>query len=230
MIQQLGIFTSVRVFGDLTRLIQVVANLLNNAAKYQHEGGLGIGRSLVRTLVEMHGGTVHARSDVNGGGSEFEVRLPALVTEHVRLRATPATAIAPVDGPSRRILVVDDNRDSAESMAMLLRLRGHEVAVAHDAHRAIELAAEMEPTVVLLDIGLPEMDGYEVCRRLRAQGMEDAQIIAMTGYGQERDRQRSIEAGFDAHTVKPVAIEEIAKLLATPRGSRHRNRPQPATT
>lgn len=135
-----------------------------------------------------------------------------------------------MDGPSRRILVVDDNRDSAESMAMLLRLRGHDVAVVHDAQRAIELAAEMEPAVVLLDIGLPEMDGFEVCRRLRAQGMEDAQIIPMTGYGQERDRQRSIEAGFDAHTVKPVAIEDIATLLAAPRGSRQRDRPQPATT
>ena len=125
--------------------------------------------------------------------------------------------------------MVDDNRDSAERMAMLLRLRGHEVAVAHDAQRAIELAAEIEPAVVLLDIGLAEMDGFEVCRRLRAQGMEDAQIIAMTGYGQERDRQRSMEAGFDAHTVKPVAIEDIATLLAAPRGSHDRNRPQPAT-
>jgi signal transduction histidine kinase/ActR/RegA family two-component response regulator len=254
----------VRVDGDAARLIQVVSNLLNNAAKYQNDGGLievtlsssdgvgsitvrdrgvgiepelmshvfdlfwqaertpdreqgglGIGLSLVRNLVEIHGGTVRATSDTNGGGTEFEVRLPALPEAAVvdsprRTEAMPEEAAA-----LRRILIVDDKQDAADSMAMLLRLCGHQVLVAHGAHQALEIAAAASPSVVLLDIGLPEMDGYEVCRRLRKQGMADTQIIAMTGYGQDRDRQLSQEAGFDAHTVKPVDLDEVLKLLAS---------------
>ena len=111
--------------------------------------------------------------------------------------------------------MVDDSRDSAESLAMLLRMAGHEVLVAHDGLQAVELATAERPSVMLLDIGLPGMDGYEVCRRVRAQGMSDTLIVAMTGYGQERDRQRSSEAGFNGHTVKPVEIDEITRLLAT---------------
>ena len=259
----------VKINGDRARLIQVVSNLLNNAAKYQREdghievavssedgvgsitvrdrgagiepelmsqvfelfwqgertpdraqGGLGIGLSLVRSLVEIHGGSVRGSSDTHGGGTEFEIRLPVLTVETGGdgAHATEAASDEPDDpGALRRILVVDDKRDAAESMAMLLRLRGHQVLVAHDARQALEIAAVAWPSVILLDIGLPEIDGYEVCRRLRQQGMVDTQIIAMTGYGQERDRQRSKEAGFDAHTVKPVDIGEILKLLASHR-------------
>jgi CheY-like chemotaxis protein len=126
-------------------------------------------------------------------------------------------AVAPSavpSGPARRILVVDDNRDAAESLAALLRLGGHQVTVAHEGRQALDITAAEKPSFVLLDIGLPEMDGYEVCRRVRAQGLADAQIIAMTGYGQDRDRQRSKEAGFDNHMVKPVDIGEVFRLLA----------------
>lgn len=118
-----------------------------------------------------------------------------------------------VSATSHRILVVDDNRDAAESVAALLRMWGHEVMVAYEADAALAMAAEAMPSVVLLDIGLPNTDGYEVCRRLRQHGMTNSRIIAMTGYGQERDRNRSRQAGFDAHTVKPVAIAEILRLL-----------------
>jgi CheY-like chemotaxis protein len=181
------------------------------------QGGLGIGLSLVRSLVERHGGSVRGSSDTHGGGTDFEIRLPVL-TEEIAGHGARETEPTPEEsGALRRILVVDDKRDAAESMAMLLRLRGHQVLVAHDAREALEIAAVAWPSVVLLDIGLPEIDGYEVCRRLRQQGMVDTQIIAMTGYGQERDRQRSKEAGFDAHTVKPVDIGEVLKLLASHR-------------
>ena len=116
--------------------------------------------------------------------------------------------------PNRqRILVVDDNRDSAESMAMLLRLGGHEVTVAHDGPKALELAATEKPGVLLVDIGLPGMDGYEVCRRLREMGLTESRIIALTGFGQERDRQRAQAAGFDHHAVKPIAFPELSRLI-----------------
>ena len=179
------------------------------------QNGLGIGLSLVKNLVMMHGGTVHAYSEGSRLGSEFVVTLPLIAD---------ASAVAPAsgdarpakapEGPRRKILVVDDNRDAAESVAMLLRLRGHEVTVAYEAESALEIAAVASPSVVLLDIGLPETDGYELCRRLRQNGMAHSRIIAMTGYGQERDRVLSREAGFDAHTVKPVVIEDLVKLLA----------------
>jgi CheY-like chemotaxis protein len=112
-----------------------------------------------------------------------------------------------------RVLVVDDNHDAADSLAVLLRLRGHEVQVAHDGARALELAEKDLPALVLMDLGLPGMDGYETCRRFRARGWADTRIIAMTGYGQDRDRDRALDAGFDAHAVKPVEFAELAKLL-----------------
>ncbi|HEX9895486.1 MAG TPA: response regulator [Gemmatimonadales bacterium] len=253
----------VRMVGDQARLTQVVANLLNNAATYQNEGGqidliaserendalitvrdqgigiapealvdlfelfsqgerspdslhggLGIGLSLVKTLVEMHGGTVSAASEGPGRGSEFVVRLPCAPAEPGRLEENGFSSSAMLEGPPRRILVVDDSRDAAETLALLLTLSGHEVLVAHDGPGALALAVAERPTVVLLDIGLPGMDGYEVCRRAREQGLRDTTIIAMSGYGQDRDRQRSSEAGFDGHTVKPVAISELTALLA----------------
>jgi len=254
--------TPLLVRGDPARLTQVVANLLNNAAKYQMEngtimvriehdgtdsvivvkdggigitresmprifdlfaqgerapdraaGGLGIGLSLVKQIVELHGGTVRAESPGPGLGSEFVVHLPASIDSLTTQADGTSAAVLSVDAP-RRILVVDDNVDAAESMAMLLRLRGHEVVVAHNGEDALRLAGERPPSVVLLDIGMPGMDGYEVCRRFRTSGLGEMRIIAMTGFGLEQDRQRSKEAGFDAHTVKPVAIAELVKLLA----------------
>jgi len=115
------------------------------------------------------------------------------------------------------VLVVDDSHDSANSLATLLRFNGHEVFVAHDGEAALELSVAVRPNVVLLDIGLPGMDGYEICRRMRKLGLEDTYIIAMTGYGQERDRRRSSEAGFDEHTVKPVDIEQLSRLISSVR-------------
>ena len=129
-------------------------------------------------------------------------------------RSHEVTAAPEPVGPSRRILMVDDNRDAANSLAALLRLRGHDVMVAHDGKRALDITRAHRPSFVLLDIGLPEIDGYELCRRVREQGLDDAQIIAMTGYGQESDRQRAKEAGFDQHMVKSVDLGEVIRLLA----------------
>ena len=188
------------------------------------EGGLGLGLTLVRRLTEMHGGTVAATSAGEGQGSEFVVRLPVLPDVAPTVRpAKPALAerrVAPVSG--RRILVVDDNRDSAESLAMLLRLFGNDVRTVQDGRLAVEMAAAYRPDVVLLDIGLPGLDGLEVCRRLRARtGEGQPLIVAMTGYGQEEDRRRSEEAGFDAHMVKPLDLEALQELLSRPELARH---------
>ena len=248
--------------GDAARLTQVVANLLNNAAKYQAaggtitvrvardadsavitvtdggmgiapdmldqvfelftqgerapdraQGGLGIGLSLVRKLAEMHGGQVSASSKGPGHGSEFVVRLPCPSASAEAVPSRDAAGTMPTPFAPRRILVVDDNHDAAETLATLLRLHGHDVLVAHEGETALELAAAHDPAVLLLDIGLPGMDGYEVCRRIRERGNAAVRIIAMSGYGQDRDRQRSKEAGFDTHTVKPVELGELMRLL-----------------
>ncbi|HEX9095835.1 MAG TPA: ATP-binding protein [Candidatus Dormibacteraeota bacterium] len=183
------------------------------------EGGLGIGLTLVRRLTEMHGGTVAATSEGQGQGCEFVVHLPALPDEASPAGPTlPALAerhVAPASG--RRILVVDDNRDSAESMAMLLRLFGNDVRTVQDGRLALEVAAAYHPSVVLLDICLPGLDGLEVCRRLRARNDESQPlIVALTGYGMEEDRRRCQEAGFDRHMVKPVDIETLQEMLSRP--------------
>jgi PAS domain S-box-containing protein len=182
------------------------------------EGGLGLGLTLVRRLTEMHDGTVEAIS-APGQGSEFVVRLPIAADEVPAVKSTAASGAGERAGTAagRRILVVDDNRDSAESLAMLLRLLGNDVRTAHDGRLALEVAAAYRPDVVLLDIGLPGLDGFEVCRRLRGQ-YRDYQplIVAMTGYGQEEDRRRSEEAGFSAHMVKPVDLEALQELLSRP--------------
>jgi signal transduction histidine kinase/ActR/RegA family two-component response regulator len=177
------------------------------------EGGLGIGLTMVRSLVEMHGGAVSAHSDGPGRGSEFVVRLPGMPGGEEGPEG-PREAAAPAPRGCR-ILVVDDNRDSADSLALLLRLTGHAVQVAYDGRAALEAALAGSPEVVFLDIGLPGMDGHEVARRLRAQGgMEGALLVAVSGYGQEEDRVRSLEAGFDHHLVKPVEPEAVQALLA----------------
>jgi PAS domain S-box-containing protein len=184
----------------------------------EHTGsGLGIGLTLVKTLVQMHGGSVEARSAGIGQGSEFLVHLPTAVEASLPGPA-PTSAAAPTRAPvARRILVVDDNRDSAESLAMLLELHGHQTFRAHDGLEAIEEATKLRPDVILLDIGLPTLNGYETAKRIRERiGDSRPVLVALTGWGQDEDRRRSEEAGFDAHMVKPVDYRALEKLLAGP--------------
>ena len=248
---------------DPTRLAQVFANLLNNAAKYTRrgghiwltaerqgegvlvkvrdtgvgipsdmllrvfetftqvdrsldrlQGGLGIGLALVRSLVELHGGSVEARSDGPGHGSEFIVRLPlAPATRKVRTVGEDGKQLFT---PRRRILVVDDNKDSADSLAMLLTLQGSEVRTAYDGLEAVEAAAAFQPDVILSDIGMPGLDGYQAAQRIREQHHgKRVVLIAMTGWGQEEDKRRSMEAGFDFHLVKPVDLAVLDRLLSS---------------
>ena len=260
----------VLLYADPVRLIQVIANLLNNAAKYTENGGkitlraraegneavisvqdtgigippemlsrifemfvqvdasqarsrqgLGIGLTLVKRLVEMHGGTVEARSAGLGKGSDFVVRLPAIADQRVARRAD--------DGPRQRvgaerrksdlvrfrILVVDDHHDAGDSLVTLLRLLGHQVRIAYDGLAALDAVKGFRPEVVLLDIGMPGMDGFEVASRLRQDpAQERLLIVALTGYGRDEDLRRSAAAGFDAHLVKPVDISVLNTLLA----------------
>jgi len=189
-------------------------------------GGLGIGLTLVRRLVELHGGRVEAHSAGPGEGSEFVVRLPVLPAGDAKAEGrgggedSPVADAArpPVAAAPRRILVVDDSVDAAESLAILLRLQGHDVRVAHDGPAALAAAAAFHPEVVLLDIGLPGLDGYEVARRLRRRRrMAKALLVALTGYGQEEDRHRALEAGFDHHLIKPVIPQAVYELVASSR-------------
>jgi signal transduction histidine kinase len=273
----------VLLYADPVRLIQVIANLLNNAAKYTERGGrimlsarsegseavvtvrdtgvgipddmldrifdmfvqvdpsrdrsrqgLGIGLTLVRRLVELHGGTVTARSDGLGKGSEFVVRLPAFADQ----RLTRADVAQPGAGAERRksdlarfrILVVDDHHDAGDSLATLLRLLGHQVRVAYDGTSGLEAARIFKPRVALLDIGMPGMDGIELGKRLRElPEFEDLLMIALTGYGRDEDRRRSAEAGFNAHLVKPVDIAALNALLAQ-HATRPVQPPSPSTS
>lgn len=175
--------------------------------------GLGIGLTLVKSLVELHGGSVQAQSAGLGQGSEFTVRLP-IVAEAPK---APSAGLAIPDTMpmiARRILVVDDNRDAAESLAMLLNLKQSETHIAHDGFEGVEAASTFKPDVVLLDIGMPTVNGYEACRRIREQPWGRSMIlIALTGWGQDQDRQLSKEAGFDGHMVKPVDIDSLMSLL-----------------
>lgn len=255
----------VQVEGDLTRLVQVIANLLNNAAKYtdaggcidliiessadevlirvrdngmgipvellpnifelftqgsrsldRSQGGLGLGLALVRRLIEMHGGRVLAQSAGSGSGAEFIVHLPRMAAAPTHEGSGSAGGESASSLAGVRVLVVDDNVDSAESMALLLSLDGHDVRTAFDGPGALAVAAEFQPEAVLLDIGLPGMDGYEVAKQMRGlPGLQKALMIAVTGYGQADDRARSKAAGFDHHLVKPVDPEILSALLAT---------------
>jgi PAS domain S-box-containing protein len=178
------------------------------------QGGLGIGLTLVKRLVQMHGGCVEAQSDGTGRGSRFIVRLPVIGEQAEAAAAAPASARAREPGRPRRILVVDDNRDAAASLVLVLRTTGHETLTVHDGASALEAAEKYRPEVVLLDIGLPTLNGYEVCRRVRKQPWgKDVVIIALTGWGQHGDRLKSREAGFDGHVVKPVSFDVLMELL-----------------
>jgi CheY-like chemotaxis protein len=183
------------------------------------QGGLGIGLTLVRKLVEMHDGSVTAHSEGLGNGSEFIVRLPTLDEGRKKeLLRRPLEQEQPAPSPGRRVLAVDDNVDAAESLALLLRLEGHEVRTAHDGPAALAAVQAERPDVVILDLGLPGMNGYEVARRLRAlPGSEDMLLVALTGWAQEEDRRRCHEAGFDGHLPKPVEFSALRQFLAHPK-------------
>ena len=255
-----------RVIGDRTRLVQVISNILNNAAKYtapggrivlsvagdeervsvavrdngvgispevlpyifdlftqaertpdRSQGGLGIGLALVKSLVALHGGTVHASSDGLGQGSEFSIRLPSVIRPPAAAPDPAAAGLADAvpDNGTLRVLVVDDNADAAQMLAALLEVQGHAVSVEYDARGALARARNEHPDVLLLDIGLPDMDGYELARRLRAQPENaGATLVALTGYGQKQDRQEARQAGFDHYLVKPADLNEVNEVLA----------------
>ncbi len=186
-------------------------------ASTKAQGGLGIGLTLVKNLVEMHGGTVDAHSAGPGKGCEFVVRLPLMVGEGQQShdKGNGEVQQEPSRPSGHRLLVVDDNQDAAVSLAMLLRLQGHEVRVAHTGPAALEMTKGYVPDVVFLDIGMPGMDGYEVARRLRQQpGLENVVLAALTGWGQQEDRRRTAEAGFDHHLVKPPEPKAVDSVLA----------------
>jgi signal transduction histidine kinase len=255
-----------RVDGDLTRLTQLVGNVLTNAAKYtdsggriglsvsaqgpwvevrvrdsgigipaeqlprifelfaqvdrageRARGGLGIGLALVRRLVELHGGTVSARSDGPGRGSEFLIRLPRRFDTP---RALPAEESGAANGAAtsatcrRRILIVDDNKDALESLATLMEMAGHTVETAADGELALAVAATFRPDLILLDLGLPKLDGYEVARHIRAAPWgRSVVLVALTGWGQDADRRRTRETGFDSHLVKPLDLDALTEFL-----------------
>jgi PAS domain S-box-containing protein len=178
------------------------------------QGGLGIGLTLVKHLIELHGGTVLAASEGPGKGCEFTVRLPALDAQPLVAADPLAPKLEPAGNSCHRILVVDDNQDAVESTALVLRLSGHEVATAHDGPSALDAVRAFQPRVVLLDIGLPGMSGYDVARQLRARPeCQSLVLIAVTGYGQEKDRRQTHEAGFNEHLVKPVDQQVLADFL-----------------
>jgi len=181
-------------------------------ALQRSRGGLGIGLSLVRGIVELHGGTIAAASEGEGRGSCFTVRLPLAPDAVVE---TPGPAVAPAPA---RILVVDDNADAADMLRMALELFGCEVRAVHSAQAALAMAAEFAPEVALLDIGLPDLNGYELARRLRTlDGGAGMRLIAATGWGQEQDRQRAFDAGFDHHLTKPIDFERLRSVLGPSR-------------
>jgi CheY-like chemotaxis protein len=183
------------------------------AALSRSRGGLGIGLCLVKQLVEMHGGRIEARSEGPGKGSEFVVRLPVVVEQAAVGRASEGGGAALVS--QLRVLVVDDNKDAASSLAMLLKVMGNDVRTAHDGEEAVQSAGAFRPDVVLCDIGLPKKNGYEVARAIREESWGGQMVlIAVTGWGQDEDRRKSEEAGFDRHMVKPVDPHELMRLLA----------------
>jgi CheY-like chemotaxis protein len=176
------------------------------------EGGLGIGLSLTKGLVELHGGEIEARSAGVGHGSEFIVRLPLRKANVIRQEPVIGSSSAPP--VSRRILIADDNRDAGESLAALLRMDGHDVTVVHSGQEALAAFSTVQPEVALLDIGMPELNGYEVARRVRQGSLGRAvTLIAVTGWGQDRDKAQSLAAGFNHHFTKPVETDRLLGML-----------------
>ena len=201
--------------GELPRIFEMFVQV--DTTLQRSVGGLGIGLALVKNLVEMHGGTVEVHSAGVGQGSEFVVRLPVIETIEPAQQPVPEPTVrAPTKTtPSSRILVVDDNRLAADSMAKLLELTGNETHTAYDGLEAVQAAATFRPDVVLLDIGLPKLNGYEAARQIREQPWgKNIVIVALTGWGQDQDRQSSKAAGFNGHMVKPVELTALMKLLA----------------
>jgi PAS domain S-box-containing protein len=197
---------------QLPRIFQMYSQV--DSALERSQGELGIGLTLVKRLVEMHGGRIEARSEGPGKGSEFVVRLPVVVAA-AGPQSSGGTEEPAAPQSSLRILIVDDNRDAADSLVMLLRLMGNDTRTAYDGQEGVDVAGAFRPDVMLLDIGLPKLNGYEACRRIRGQPWgKKVVLIAVTGWGQEEDRRRSHEAGFDQHMVKPVDPQELMKLLA----------------
>ena len=218
----------------LTKIFEMFTQVKHSIEKAQ--GGLGIGLCLVKQLVELHGGSVHAYSEGLGHGSEFVVRLPTVLSDALLplppLPLLPPSSAEvlpnqPVDSPparavkahaapfKRRILVADDNVDSVTTLAMYLTLLGNEVRTANDGLEAVNVAAQFQPDVILLDIGMPKLNGFDACRRIREQpGCAKAFVVALTGWGQDEDRRRSLQAGFDHHLVKPMDPEALDRLLA----------------
>ncbi|MDQ6612193.1 MAG: response regulator [Gemmatimonadota bacterium] len=178
-------------------------------------GGLGIGLTLVKTLVTMHGGTVEGRSEGLGHGSQFIVQLPGIVDRPAPQHPTTIHHASPVAPHGRRILVVDDNPDSAASLSALLGANGYETQTAYDGLEAVHTAEMFRPDVILLDIGLPKLNGFDACRRIREQEWgKHVRIVALTGWGQEEDRRKSLDAGFDEHLVKPAEYAALVRVLA----------------
>ncbi len=184
------------------------------------QGGLGIGLTLVRQLVEMHGGTVNVKSEGLNKGSEFVVRLPAS-SESAEPTITELPVLETTDASPRRILIVDDNEDSALTLSMLFEITGDETQTVYDGRAAVQTAETFRPDVALLDIGLPELNGYEAAQQIRQSTWgKDIILIALTGWSQEEDRQKSSAAGFDAHMVKPIDHDELQHLLDELMGQR----------
>jgi len=196
--------------GEVRRIFEIFTQL--DTSRQRSAGGLGVGLTLVKSLVEMHGGMVEAHSEGVGRGSEFVIRLPISAEAPTR---TEASVSEPLPATDRRVLIVDDNRDGAESLATLLTMSGHHTQMVHDGLEALEAAERFRPDLVLLDIGIPKLNGYDACRRIRNQPWgKDMVVVAVTGYGQESDIRSSREAGFDHHLIKPVDFRSIAKVLA----------------
>jgi CheY-like chemotaxis protein len=175
------------------------------------DGGLGIGLALVRGLVALHGGSVEAHSAGVGQGSEFVVRLPRGPSGAPKFPNVQAAGER-VAG-KRKVLVADDNRDAAETLALLLQLEGHEVSIAHDGEHAVQLAEKERPDVALLDIGMPRLNGYDAARQIRRRLHSDVVLVAVTGWGQEEDQRRAQEAGFDFHFTKPLDVPGLTPIL-----------------
>jgi len=204
----------------LPRLFQKFSQVA--PALERSQGGLGLGLALVHGIVTLHDGKVEARSNGVGRGSEFIVRLPVVSIDAAAIEPPAEPASRPM--VSRRVLVVDDNRDSAESLALLLRLSGHLVETAHDGAEALDAAERFQPDAILLDLGMPRLSGYEVCERIRARPWgQSILMIAQTGWGQAQDRARTLEAGFDAHLTKPIDPDVVQQMLATLKANTLRN-------